>query len=44
LLGDYYGIFKDNKLVAVTGERMKVNAFTEVSAIVTLALLLRLYL
>ena len=34
-LGDYYGIFKDGKLVAVTGERMKMNDFTEVSAIVT---------
>lgn len=35
LLGDYYGIFKDNQLIAVTGERMKMNAFTEVSAIIT---------
>ncbi|MBS7230907.1 GNAT family N-acetyltransferase [Flavobacterium psychroterrae] len=35
LLGDYYGIFKDNQLVAITGERMKMNDFTEVSAIVT---------
>jgi ribosomal protein S18 acetylase RimI-like enzyme len=35
LLGDYYGIFKNNRLVAVTGERMKMNAFTEVSAVVT---------
>jgi ribosomal protein S18 acetylase RimI-like enzyme len=34
-LGHYYGIFKDEKLVAITGERMKMNAFTEVSAIVT---------
>lgn len=35
LLGDYYGIFKDNALIAITGERMKMNAFTEVSAIIT---------
>ena len=35
LLGDYYGIFKDSKLIAITGERMKMNAFTEVSAIIT---------
>lgn len=35
LLGDYYGIFKNNQLIAVTGERMKMNAFTEVSAIIT---------
>ena len=34
-LGNYYGIYKDNQLVAVTGERMKMNDFTEVSAIVT---------
>jgi ribosomal protein S18 acetylase RimI-like enzyme len=35
LLGCYFGIFKEDKLVAVTGERMKMNAFTEVSAVVT---------
>ncbi|OXA76322.1 FR47-like protein [Flavobacterium aquidurense] len=35
LLGDYYGIFKDNQLIAVTGERMKMNTFTELSAIIT---------
>jgi ribosomal protein S18 acetylase RimI-like enzyme len=35
LLGDYYGIFKENQLIAVTGERMKMNSFTEVSAIIT---------
>ncbi|WP_343697211.1 GNAT family N-acetyltransferase [Flavobacterium sp.] len=35
LLGSYYGIFNDKKLVSVAGERMKMNAFTEVSAIVT---------
>lgn len=34
-LGHYFGIYKDNQLVAVTGERMKMNDLTEVSAIVT---------
>lgn len=34
-LGSYYGIFKENQLVAVTGERMKMNEFTEVSAVIT---------
>ncbi|MBG6112195.1 putative GNAT family acetyltransferase [Flavobacterium sp. CG_9.10] len=35
LLGRYYGIFKNNLLIAATGERMKTNQFTEVSAVVT---------
>ena len=35
LLGNYYGIFKNDKLVAVTGERMQMNDFIEVSAVVT---------
>lgn len=35
LLGNYYGIFKDKKLIAVTGERMKMNEYVEVSAVVT---------
>jgi ribosomal protein S18 acetylase RimI-like enzyme len=35
LLGKYYGIVKNNKLIAVTGERMKMNQFIEVSAVVT---------
>jgi ribosomal protein S18 acetylase RimI-like enzyme len=35
LLGDYYGIFKDNQLIAVTGERIKMSTFTELSAIIT---------
>lgn len=35
LLGSYYGIYKNNELVAVTGERMKMNDYTEVSAVVT---------
>lgn len=34
-LGNYYGIYKENQLVAVTGERMKMNDFTEVSAVIT---------
>ena len=35
LMGDYFGIVKDRKLLAVTGERMKMESFTEVSAVVT---------
>lgn len=35
LLGTYFGIFKGQELVAVAGERMKMNGFTEISAIVT---------
>lgn len=35
LLGSYYGIFTDGKLVSIAGERMKMNSFTEVSAIIT---------
>jgi ribosomal protein S18 acetylase RimI-like enzyme len=34
-LGSYFGIFKDGILVSVTGERMKMDQFTEVSAVVT---------
>jgi len=34
-LGNYYGIFQNEELVAVTGERMQMNAFIEVSAVVT---------
>jgi N-acetylglutamate synthase-like GNAT family acetyltransferase len=34
-LGNYYGIYKENQLIAVTGERMKMDKFTEVSAVVT---------
>lgn len=34
-LGNYFGIFKDGILVAVSGERMKMDDFVEVSAIVT---------
>ncbi len=35
LMGEYVGLVKDGKLVAVTGERMKMDTFTEVSAVVT---------
>ncbi|MBL0027012.1 MAG: GNAT family N-acetyltransferase [Saprospiraceae bacterium] len=34
-LGRYFGIYSHNKLVAVTGERMKLNDYTEISAVVT---------
>jgi len=35
LMGDYYGIRHDNELVAITGERMRMNGFSEISAVVT---------
>ncbi len=34
-MGDYYGIFKDGKLVSITGQRMQTTDFIEVSAVVT---------
>ena len=34
-LGNYYGIYKDEQLIATTGERMKMYEYTEVSAVVT---------
>ncbi|UUC44833.1 GNAT family N-acetyltransferase [Flavobacterium cerinum] len=34
-MGRYYGIYKNGILVAVTGERMKMNRYTEISAVVT---------
>ncbi|MDD7887248.1 GNAT family N-acetyltransferase [Flavivirga sp. 57AJ16] len=34
-LGQYYGIYKDKKLVAVTGERMQTNNFIEINAVIT---------
>ncbi len=34
-LGNYYGIFKNDQLVAITGERMQMYGFTEISAVVT---------
>lgn len=35
LLGNYYGIRKEGILVAVAGERMKLDGFTELSAVCT---------
>lgn len=35
LMGNYYGIYKDDHLVAAAGERMKLNGYVEVSAVVT---------
>jgi len=35
LMGDYYGVLKNDQLVAVTGERMKMYGLTEISAVVT---------
>jgi ribosomal protein S18 acetylase RimI-like enzyme len=32
-LGDYHGVFDDDRLVAMAGERQKVPGFTEVSAV-----------
>ena len=34
-LGRYYGIFQNQELVAVSGERIKMSSYTEVSAVVT---------
>lgn len=34
-MGDFFGIFKDNKLVAISGQRMQTNDFTEISSVVT---------
>lgn len=34
-LGNYYGIYKNKQLVAVTGERMQMDEYTEVSAVIT---------
>ncbi len=33
--GHYFGIFRDGKLAAMAGERLKLNGYTEVSAICT---------
>ena len=35
LLGNYFGIFKNHELIAVTGERMKMDHYTELSAVIT---------
>ena len=34
-LGKYLGIFREGKLVAMAGERLKVPGYTEVSAVCT---------
>lgn len=34
-LGRYFGIYKNGKLVAITGERMQTKHFTEISAVIT---------
>jgi len=34
-LGRYYGIYKNKRLVAITGERMQTKNFTEISAVIT---------
>lgn len=35
LMGDYFGIFKEGKLVAMAGERLRMHGLTEISAVVT---------
>ncbi|MEO6539390.1 MAG: GNAT family N-acetyltransferase, partial [Ferruginibacter sp.] len=35
LMGDFFGIFKDEKLVAMAGERLRMDGLTEISAVVT---------
>jgi GNAT superfamily N-acetyltransferase len=34
-MGKYFGIFKDSKLVSITGQRMQTDDFIEVSGVVT---------
>lgn len=34
-MGKYFGIFKDNKLVSITGQRMQTDNWIEISAVVT---------
>lgn len=34
-MGNFYGIFKQNKLVAIAGQRMQTDDFIEVSSVVT---------
>jgi len=34
-LGDFFGIFKDGKLVSIAGQRMQTNLFIEISSVVT---------
>ncbi|HEX2682524.1 MAG TPA: GNAT family N-acetyltransferase, partial [Ferruginibacter sp.] len=35
LMGDFFGIFKEGKLVAMAGERLRMWGLTEISAVVT---------
>jgi ribosomal protein S18 acetylase RimI-like enzyme len=35
LMGDYFGIRVNGELIAMTGERMRMNGLTEISAVVT---------
>jgi len=34
-MGNYFGIFRDDKLVSIAGQRMQTDTFIEVSAVVT---------
>ena len=34
-MGKYFGIFKNNRLVSITGQRMQTDDFIEISAVVT---------
>lgn len=34
-MGNFYGIFKENKLIAISGQRMQTDSFIEVSSVVT---------
>jgi predicted GNAT family acetyltransferase len=34
-MGEYYGIYHNEQLVSVTGERMRMHGLTEISAVVT---------
>ena len=34
-MGDYFGIFKKGKLIAITGQRMQCDKWTEISSVVT---------
>ncbi|MEO9893195.1 GNAT family N-acetyltransferase [Aurantibacter sp.] len=34
-MGKFFGIFKEGKLISITGQRMQTNLFIEVSAVVT---------
>ena len=34
-MGNFYGIFKENKLIAISGQRMQTDSFIEISSVVT---------